>query len=229
MSWLITTLVTPVSFGVADHVVDVLGRDRIEAGGRLVVEQNLAASRPARAPGPRACACRPTARPGYFFSTFAQAERRRSRSRTISWISAFGQLRVLEQRKGDVLLDGERVEQRRVLEQHAELPAHPVELDVVERHDVLAVDPDLPASGLSRPMRCFISTDLPCPEPPMMMLILPRSMSRSTPRSTWCVAEGLLDAAHPDLAALVRCVATGSSSDACVICAAARRMMSVRK
>src|SRR5581483_1836002 len=43
-----------------------------------------------------------------------------------------------------------------------------------------------PLSGLSRPMRCFISTDLPCPEPPMMMLIWPRTTSRSTPFKTSC-------------------------------------------
>ena len=56
----------------------------------------------------------------------------------------------------------------------------------------------VPVSGFSRPIRCFMITDLPWPELPMMTLILPRAMSRSTPRKTMG-AEGLIQTAQPDV------------------------------
>ena len=43
----------------------------------------------------------------------------------------------------------------------------------------------LPRSGLSRPIMCFISTVLPEPEPPRMTQVVPSSMSRLMPVSTW--------------------------------------------
>ena len=174
--------------GAADHLVDVLGRDRIEARGRLVVEQDLGPVDERARQARRACAARPTARRGTSArcpATFGQVEPSQQIAHALHDLVA-RQVVALEQRERDVLDDVHRVEQRRVLEHHAELAAQASHLDVAERHDVLAVDPDLPASGLSSPMRCFISTDFPCPEPPMMMLVLPRSMSRSMPRRTCC-------------------------------------------
>ena len=58
-----------------------------------------------------------------------------------------------------------------------------------------------PLSGLSSPMRCFISTDFPCPDPPMMMFVWPRSMSRSMPAQHVLRAEGLVQPANADLPA----------------------------
>ena len=129
------------------------------------------------------------------------------------------QLVALDQREGDVLDDVHRIEQRRVLEHHAELAAQLPHLDVVQRHDVDAVDPDLPAvRACSRPMRCFISTDFPCPEPPMMMLVLPAFDVEVDAAQHVLRPERLVQPAHADLPALVplreRIAAGGSGAGA---------------
>ena len=49
---------------------------------------------------------------------------------------------MLAQRQPDVLADGERIEQRRALKQHAEALAHLVEVVLLQAHDLLAVDLD---------------------------------------------------------------------------------------
>ena len=59
-----------------------------------------------------------------------------------------GHLRVLAQRKGDVLEDGHRVEERAALEQHPELLAHAVQLFFGMIGDVFVFDDD--AAGVGR-------------------------------------------------------------------------------
>ena len=76
-------------------------------------------------------------------------------------------------------------------------------------------------------MRCFISTDFPCPEPPMMMLILPRSMSRFDAPEHLVRAEALADVADPDADSSSRRALSRSSTRHYY--AASTRMMSVRK
>ena len=85
-------------------------------------------------------------------------------------------------------------------------------------------------------MRCFISTDFPCPDPPMMMLVLPALDVEVDARAARVRAERLVDAADADLLALValrrvagrrRCAGGGRG---CVhVCRARGCEMSVRK
>ena len=151
MSWLMTTLVTPVSLrDVADHVVDVLGRDRIEARRRLIVQQNLRLQdERARQADALAHAARELG--GKLLLDVAQPERAAAASITSSRISALRLLGVLDEREGHVLLDGKRIEQRRSTETSMpNLRRTRLSSIVVERHDVLAVDPDVAAVGLEQ-------------------------------------------------------------------------------
>src|SRR6266568_1375596 len=49
----------------------------------------------------------------------------------------------------------------------------------------------VPLSGCSRPIRCFSSTLFPSPLGPMIAVILPTGISRSSPSSTFCVPNDL--------------------------------------
>src|SRR5687767_7060798 len=49
----------------------------------------------------------------------------------------------------------------------------------------------LPRSGSSKAFKCFNKTVLPEPLPPMIVVILPSSSSRLTPRSTCCLPNVL--------------------------------------
>src|SRR4051812_48051996 len=60
-------------------------------------------------------------------------------------------LGVLAQREGDVVVEVHRAEQRAVLEQHAEEPAHVVELALTAGDDVGVGHDDRPALGLEQP------------------------------------------------------------------------------
>ena len=62
----------------ANQLVEGGGADRIEAGGRLVQEQDLRDRGPARGPGRPACSCRPRAPPGSCRRTRAAARPARS-------------------------------------------------------------------------------------------------------------------------------------------------------
>jgi hypothetical protein len=70
-------------------------------------------------------------------------------------------LGVLPQREGDVVVDIHGAEQGAVLEQHAELPAHLVELLLVQGGDVLVADPDLASVRLQQPDEVLEEDGLP--------------------------------------------------------------------
>ena len=59
--------------------------------------------------------------------------------------------RVLAQRKGEVLVDRERVEERAALEHHPELLADAVQLTLGEARDVLTGDEDVPRLRADEP------------------------------------------------------------------------------
>ena len=107
------------------------------------------------------------------------------------------------QRKRDVLDDVHRIEQRRVLKHHAELAAHLAHLDVVERHDVHAVDPDLTGVGLQQPHQVLHQHRLPLPRAAdddvrLAALDVEIDAAQDVLRS-----ECLVQPAHADLPALV--------------------------
>ena len=103
---------------IADQPVELGSGDRIEAGGRLVEKQDLGIERQRpREPGPLAHSARQLRRE-LLGGPFGQADQRDLAGRDL----VHQRLRhrtVLAQRHLDVLHDGQRAEQRAVLEQHA--------------------------------------------------------------------------------------------------------------
>ena len=168
-----------------DQLVDHVGHDRVEPGGRLVEEDDLglggdgagerhALLHAARQLG-RAAARRLRAR----------ARPRRASASAISLRRVPRHAAPLDQAEGDVLPDAQRVEQGAALEQHAEFAASAARGRA--RRSPTVSSPSMriePASGRSRPRMHLISTDLPVPEPPMMTRLSPAPQSMSTPSST---------------------------------------------
>ena len=90
-----------------------------------------------------------------------------------------------QQAEGHVLPDRQAVEQRAVLEQHADPRARRVAFGA--RHGGRCRgrrSRSLPASGSIRPRMHFSSTDLPEPEPPITTIEVRGMTSRSMPSST---------------------------------------------
>jgi len=77
---------------------------------------------------------------------------------------ALGQVCVLAQREGDVVVDGHRAEQRAVLEQDPELAAHLEELRHAHARDRLAVDEHVAAVGRHQPNQVVDQHALAGPE-----------------------------------------------------------------
>ena len=104
---------------VADQLVEVGGADRVEAGGRLVEEQDLGVERQrARQAGALAHAAGQLARDTWRPASAGRPTSAILRPRSSSH-QRCRQSRVLAQRHLDVLGHGQRAEQRAVLEQHA--------------------------------------------------------------------------------------------------------------
>ena len=190
--------------GAPYHLVDVLGRDRIEARRRLVVEQDLrTVDQGARQADALALPARKLGR-NLLFDPGDVGEVQPSQQIAHPFHDLVAREPVaLDQREGDVLDDVHRIEQRRVLEHHAELAAQLAHLCVGERHDVLAVDPDLAAVRPQQPHQVLHQHRLP----------LPRTADDDVRATALDVevdapqdvlgTEGLVQPAHPDLPALV--------------------------
>ena len=109
------------------------------------------------------------------------------------------QLGVPPQRKRDVLADRDRVEQRGVLEQEADLAA--ARATAPGPSSALISSPSTntrPASGRTRPTMCRSVTLLPVPLRPRMTKPLPAGTSNDTSSSTAPGAERLRHAVEPD-------------------------------
>ena len=145
----------------------------------------------------------PDSSAGYFFSML-KSPSECSLSRTISRISARSswRRRCSHQREQHVLLDGEGVEERRVLEEHAELRADPVELEVAHRHDVLAVDEDLAAVRLEQPDQVLHQHRLPRARPADDHVDLAALDLQVDAAQHLVLAEALVQAADLQLVAL---------------------------
>ena len=141
-------------------------RDRVEAGRRLVEEEDLGLRARSRARSRRGAACRPTAPTGA--SPRCPGSRTSSRhSATRSRDLLLRLLRVPHERKRDVLAHAHRVEERALLERHPELP--PQDVALAGRRPPRGPRPSIstvPASGFRRPMTCFRRTLFPIPDLP---------------------------------------------------------------
>jgi hypothetical protein len=147
-----------------DHLVDVLGRHRIEAGRRLVVEQDLRpVNQRAGQPHPLALPAGELGRELLLDPTHVlEVEPLQQIAHPLHHLG-LRQLVAFEQREGDVLDHVHRVEQRGVLEHHSVLAPQLGHLEVVERHHVDAVDPDLPGIRLEQPHEVLHQHRLPLP------------------------------------------------------------------
>ena len=115
-------------------------------------------------------------------------------------ISRLGHPGVAAQREGDVLEHVHRVEERALLERHAELaPDRQADWPGRRASRSSPSTTTWPRSGWMRPIRCLSSTLLPVPEPPTMTSDSPATTSRSTPRKHLLAAERLPEVDDGDL------------------------------
>ena len=141
-SWVTMNTVSPERLELEDQVVEGVGADRVEAGRRLVEEDDVGVERDR--PGEAGALLHAAGELG------GELRRRRSAagrpSTTLSRASASRSRRLdveeLAHRRLDVLLDGQRREQRPLLEEHPPAPADRGELGVGAVEDVDAEDPD---------------------------------------------------------------------------------------
>ena len=194
MSWVIETAVAPRSLhALDDQVVDDVGHDRVEAGGRLVEEDDLGLARRWRGPAPRASACRRRVRTGT-----ARRSPARGRQRPVSATRHFARLFAASCRRSG---SGRRRHfPRRVSESNRAPPWNSMPNLRMTRRAAAVVEVDVSspstgssrASGAIRPRMHFSSTDLPVPEPPMMTSDSPGATSRSMPCSTFFGPKALV-------------------------------------
>jgi hypothetical protein len=134
--------------GLLDQVVDHAAGDGVEAARRLVVDEDLRLEHErAREADALALAARQLAR--HAGSPFPRCPSSLSMSSTfVRWIPSRHLLAVLAQGEHDVFEDRQRVEQRRVLEDHAE-PLRTRFSSTSPRGAMsVAVDPDVPGGRL---------------------------------------------------------------------------------
>ena len=171
MSWVIDSAVAPSCLTqLDDQLVDHIGHDRVEPGGRLVEEQDLRARARWPGRGRRASACRPTARPASASATSAAEPDHGPASAIAPWS------RVLRGRRR---LAGSRPKATFSQTGRLSNSAPPWNsMPNLRRSSVAwrrggARRPRCRRSGSSRcrarsgPRTHLISTDLPVPEPPM--------------------------------------------------------------
>ena len=84
-----------------------------------------------------------------------------------------GEAAAFAQREGDVLADGERIEERAVLENHGDFAAHHLHLRSVNCVMSSPATRMRPESGRRKPMISCSETDLPTPERPRMQSVSP--------------------------------------------------------
>ena len=158
----------------ADQPVERRGADRIEAGGRLVQEQDLRIERErAGETGALAHAAGQLGRE-LVAGVVRQADQGElERGQLLE--QRLRQLQALAQRRLDVLGDGQRAEQGAVLEQHALPRLQGVPLRRRSSRQMSCPSTSIsPRSGRSSPRMWRSSTDLPAPEPPTTPSTSPR-------------------------------------------------------
>jgi hypothetical protein len=184
-----------VAHAVDDQIVDHVGHDRVEAGRRLVEEDDLGFGGDGAGEARRASACRPTARPGKSSPTLGPEPDLRRASRARCRAPWRAPCRALDQAEGDVLPDGSEsnsappwnsMPNLRISGSRGRREDRPSRRRWIE-----------PASGRSRPRMHLISTDLPVPEPPMTTRISPAWRTVEVDAVEHVLGpEGLFDAAR---------------------------------
>ena len=162
-----------------EQVVDLLRRDWIEPGRRLVVDHQLGVGDGrARDPSSLFHAA------GELGALAAiQTDGAQSRGDALGDRCRVEPAALLE-RERDVALDGQKIEQRVVLEQHADAPADRAELGLALPSRLSPRTSIEPRSGASSPHTSFNSTLLPDAAGPTSPSFVPRSSSSETPAST---------------------------------------------
>ena len=182
-----------------DQLVEGGGADRIEAGGRLVEEQQLRDRARARGRCRRASACRRKARPGIWGRHPATGRSSRScRRRSRRAASPTGADRIRAAAPGR--------SRRRSGSRTGRRPGTvcPSACGCAwssssSRSSIGSPNTRTsPSSGRWRPMIERISTDLPVPEPPTTPRISPRRTSRSSPSWMTWLAEAVAEAVDLD-------------------------------
>jgi hypothetical protein len=151
--------------GRDDQIVDHVGHDGIEAGGRLVEEDDFRIGRDGARQPTRFC-MPPDNSDGESAPLPARGPPCELFDRDVARLLA-RHAAALDQAEGDVLPDRQAVEQRRALEQHAEFRSIASRARPRQRVTSCAVDENLPSSGVRMPSTHLMVTDLPVPEPPM--------------------------------------------------------------
>jgi len=108
-----------------------------------------AGRRRTRAQTPRASAC-PRQLSGVFALVAGEVDERDDAADAVSDLALL-QAQPLAQRKRDVVVNVQRIEQRASLKQDAQLPPRPLQLDLVHLRDVLTVELHGAAIGLEQP------------------------------------------------------------------------------
>ena len=169
MSWVIETAVAPSSLhAFDDQVVDDVGHDRVEAGGRLVEEDDLGLG--GDGAGQRHALLHAAGELGRaeLADLGRRARPRRASASAISRACGARHAAPWIRPKATFSQTRQRIEQRAALEQHAELAHQPARARRGRSPTVSSPSIRIePASGCRRPRMHLISTDLPVPEPPM--------------------------------------------------------------
>ena len=168
---------------VEDHLVDVLGGDRDR--GRWSARRRTGSRARARCARARPTRLRmpPESSAGYFFSMLKSPSELQLLAHQLAHLRP-ASCRWRCSSSGNITFSSTVIESKSAAywKSMPNLRPHPVELEVVHRHDVLAVDQDLAVVGLEQPDQVLHDHRLARrPIPPMITLIFPRSTSRSTP------------------------------------------------
>src|ERR1700732_1805507 len=133
---------------VADEQVDVKGDDRVESGGRFVIENRT------RLQGDRARQRHPLPHPARQLRRIKplgalQIDHPEQLGHALAHL-AFAERTVLAQRVADIAVHGLRVEQRAELKDHANLFSHLEQLVFIEPLERAPINPDLAAIGFDQ-------------------------------------------------------------------------------
>jgi hypothetical protein len=135
---------------IGDEPVEIGGGDRVEAGGRLVEEEQGGVERQgARQPGALAHAARQFG--GKFLRRIGRQADHRDLHGGDLVQQGDRQVEMLAQRHLNVLRDGQRAEQRAVLEEDSECRLEPMQRPGVERRRILAEYLDPARAGPDEP------------------------------------------------------------------------------
>ena len=158
MSWVIETAVAPRSVHAGhNEIIDRIGHDRVETSRRLVEEEISGSAAIARASATRFCMPPDNSRGRQIQNIDAQPDGGEflGGQFTGGCAAEMAMADALDEREGDILPDRQAVEQRRALEQHADLAAQPFRGCARRAGHRFAIDRDGPGVGLHQAEDAF--------------------------------------------------------------------------